>query len=269
MYSTCRHARRASRMAFTLTDLAASLAALVLLAAIALPYVGHTREQARMVACASNLRQMGVILQKYAQAHGDYIYYQYPGAPPATERTDIYRKHPSRCSGITSWKTMLPRLDELGYGEATKYGFCPAGVDEEGYRWGVSDEYGEPHRGNYLYLGPGTYGTFWVPHIMSPRLVHREQGEYRWHDANKRHIREWCGVHADGTVGMPFEPNGPQKWSGTRVPIMGEASLESKDKLRAAPHMPRYKKPEDYAESGGNMNYLFTDGSVVTYPFSL
>jgi prepilin-type processing-associated H-X9-DG protein len=255
----------------------ASLADVVVIALVGgglvlmlLTCLSKVRQQARLIECKSNLRQMGSVVQQYARDHGDYPYYDYVGAPPPKERNHAWQSHRMGCGGVSSWQLMLPQLEHMGYGRTTSFGYCPLAHEDPGYRWGVSYEYEMGfNRGNYLYLGPGTYGIWWAPHIMSPRLVDRDRGEYRWHNETRRHIREWCGVHSDGTVRMPFPPNRPQAWSGCRVPLMGEASLERRDKRRGAPHMTRFKEATNYAESGGLMNFLFNDGSVVTYPYSL
>lgn len=55
---------------FTLFDLMATLIIIALLIAILLPAVQAAREQARRVSCDNNLRQLGVALQNYHQAHG-------------------------------------------------------------------------------------------------------------------------------------------------------------------------------------------------------
>ena len=57
------------RGAFTLVEVLVSIAVLAVLIAIMLPTLGGVRESARRVACASNLRQMGLATYLYSNRH--------------------------------------------------------------------------------------------------------------------------------------------------------------------------------------------------------
>ncbi len=59
--------------AFTLIELLVVVAIIVLLIAILLPSLGRAREQARTVKCASNLRQIMLAVQIYAQENDSYL----------------------------------------------------------------------------------------------------------------------------------------------------------------------------------------------------
>lgn len=59
------------RGAFTLIELLAVIAVIAILTAILIPVLGSAREQARMAACSSNLRQLGIGVQLYAAEHAD------------------------------------------------------------------------------------------------------------------------------------------------------------------------------------------------------
>ncbi len=61
--------RRRAR-GFTLIDLMITLLVILALVALLLPAVQAAREQARRLQCENNLRQLGVALQNYHQAHG-------------------------------------------------------------------------------------------------------------------------------------------------------------------------------------------------------
>src|SRR3712207_5557296 len=68
------------RRAFTLIELLVVIGILTVLAALLLPAASRAREQARSVACAGNLRQIGVAFVLYASDnehwyphHGDWV----------------------------------------------------------------------------------------------------------------------------------------------------------------------------------------------------
>ena len=61
-----------SRRAFTLIELLVVIAIIAILAALLLPALTAAKENARMIKCKSNLRQIGFALQLYVQDHGAY-----------------------------------------------------------------------------------------------------------------------------------------------------------------------------------------------------
>src|SRR5437016_5432897 len=67
--------------AFTLVELLVVIAIIAMLAAILVPVFAQAREKARQTACASNIRQMGLAVQMYAQDYDERL----PLAATATE----------------------------------------------------------------------------------------------------------------------------------------------------------------------------------------
>jgi len=59
--------------AFTLIELLVVIAIAAVLAGLFLPVLARTREAGRSTACLSNLRQIGIALQLYAQDHNNHL----------------------------------------------------------------------------------------------------------------------------------------------------------------------------------------------------
>lgn len=77
--------------AFTLIELLVVVAIIGILAALLLPVVGRIQEKGRATACLSNLRQVGLAVQMYAQDNDNrlpQIYDAIIGAMQATNRMD-------------------------------------------------------------------------------------------------------------------------------------------------------------------------------------
>jgi prepilin-type N-terminal cleavage/methylation domain-containing protein/prepilin-type processing-associated H-X9-DG protein len=85
-----RPAPRHSRRAFTLIELLVVIAIIAILAAILFPVFAQAREKARQTGCLSNMKQIGIGLQLYAQDYdetlplaNDYVKnFASPSAPP-------------------------------------------------------------------------------------------------------------------------------------------------------------------------------------------
>jgi prepilin-type N-terminal cleavage/methylation domain-containing protein len=91
---------KAPRRAFTLIELLVVIAIIGILASILFPVFSQARESARRIVCASNMRQLGMGLQMYAQDHTEML----PGASAA----DVSNFAESTASGASVLSTLIP-----------------------------------------------------------------------------------------------------------------------------------------------------------------
>jgi prepilin-type N-terminal cleavage/methylation domain-containing protein len=77
------------RSGFTLVELLVVIAILAILAALLLPVLASAKQAGHKVRCISNLRQVGIAMQSYADDHGGQIPYG-PKAPPFTSPASFY-----------------------------------------------------------------------------------------------------------------------------------------------------------------------------------
>jgi prepilin-type N-terminal cleavage/methylation domain-containing protein len=266
---TCsRHARarrqdRRAGVFFTLIELLVVVAILGILISLLLPGLERAREQARLLTCVNNLRQMGVVLFAYAAESGDFPDYRFSG---------YNYNYWSASQGHSMYQGMLPRLRGDGYFTDEGIGYCPESNRTlhsprlSGWFWRPNHDSGQ-NRGDYIYAGPGTHQRYWYGLEMSPRLTEREfPGMWAW-----------AGVHANGRVmrcntGYPCNQSHwlESTWTDRVVPLLAESFLirDWSSGLKTYPHFPTPAHQSNTWQTKGRGNVLFRDGAVATYPHS-
>ena len=99
------YSRSAHRRGFTLVEFVVTVVVIVLLIALLLPAVHVPRERAPRNECARNLKQFGLALHTYYDAHGNL--------PPAIINSPDSSYIPKHAVlGTTGWVLLLPYLDK-------------------------------------------------------------------------------------------------------------------------------------------------------------
>ncbi|GEM_PF-2816713 len=113
---------------FTVLELLAAITIIAILLTVLIPAVTHTREQSRLLVCASNLRQNYLLLSLYA---GDYNGY-YP-------KTDTsWHTNQFRNINSQSLNSPLYYLWKSNFVNEPRTWYCPAGSDKFENNWNTS-----------------------------------------------------------------------------------------------------------------------------------
>jgi prepilin-type N-terminal cleavage/methylation domain-containing protein/prepilin-type processing-associated H-X9-DG protein len=122
--------------AFTLIELLVVISIIALLIALLLPALQSARESARAVTCASNQRQIGILLHTYA---ADFQVYPSAATPPGGGNPDPFSfvwRYALHEAGLTPKTNYVSDKAMIGQGLA-----CPSWVEGDrvhtyGYFWG-------------------------------------------------------------------------------------------------------------------------------------
>ena len=154
-----------SRRAFTLVELLVVIAIVAILASLLLPALASANGAGKKAACLSNLRQIGIAVQMYANDHDGMIPYG-PIAPPFTSPSDLYPSTGAPTS-LISLRSGAPAglglLLREHVSDTPKVLFCPGSdqpvdTDAELARVGTTQA-----QGSYYYRHAGVTQLFYTP----------------------------------------------------------------------------------------------------------
>ena len=175
--------KRSVQRGFTLVELVVCLGVVAVLCGILLPSLRHTRDASLKIACASNMRQIGMGISAYADSNNERL----PNAPVVDPRTfndpSLYRPGELMASRLQSQSGEQPpgfRWQGLGrlhayLGPACECMYCPAHHGRhtrDRYLRALSTEDNSATYTNYHYAG---HVQHWLdgPERSSPTRLDR------------------------------------------------------------------------------------------------
>jgi prepilin-type N-terminal cleavage/methylation domain-containing protein len=175
------------RRAFTLVEMLIVLGIIAVLTAIAFPVFNSVRRRSYGTTCASNLKQLGLAANLYAQ---DYDGLFPRGGDPVDLRTDAWH---NAADGVYEWQVgQMPPLTYTlrPYLKSPKSWACPA---DEGFEfWDIS---GQP-----LDARPSSFGKFGMSYYYRTELTLKNKRDLAgWDSANGEHGASDINVLADGS----------------------------------------------------------------------
>jgi len=180
------------RKAFTLVELLVVIAIIALLMSILMPALGKVKKQAKLVLCQSNLRQMGICFNMYANDwDGKFMHGWWETGPdPITPHKYYWMEALRYCYGDDGDIRCCPMAMTPG----TSVGAGPYGAvqpDATFYAWGVfPGEVGEVYT-TWPWAVSGDYGSYAMNGYVCdpPKGIGKFQGHepaWNWRTANVR-----------------------------------------------------------------------------------
>jgi prepilin-type N-terminal cleavage/methylation domain-containing protein/prepilin-type processing-associated H-X9-DG protein len=280
------HARESLRRAFTLVELLVVIAIIGVLVALLLPAVQSARSAARRIACANHMKQIGLAILNYEDAHKEFPpAYTTPndfgGSYYITRYVGADQPNGSRSSGATREHNLLafvlPFIEEAGV--AQEYDFSVhwnsavnrriVEADIEVFRCPESPVPAEPGVADYSAC---TYFAESAQGVLARRVSPRS----RWWSLLQPLLTRRKDI-TDGFSNsmMYFEDAGrPERWVGGQNNSSGSSSVTGArwadvegyfwvhDVCGSEQVMNCNNNNEVYSFHPGGCNFLYGDGSV-------
>jgi len=231
---------RPTRGAFTLIELLVVIAIIAILAAILFPVFAQAREKARQANCQSNLRQLGLATQMYAQDYDDV----YPVAQYADGLTFWFGRCVANCASFGNRTFDKSQGLLYPYMKNHQIQKCPSWTGRNTF--GDGNGYGY----NWGYAGSDYWLTFQWPPANPASLAAFSSAADKILFADSGFINAtWWG--GDGRMQETPYLDPPSQWYGN--PSIDFRHVDSSKRIDAA---------RQSVEHRGLANLVFADGHV-------
>ena len=226
---------RRQKAAFTLVELLVVIGIIALLISILLPTLSSARQAASSTQCLSNLRQVAVYMNMYANESKGFLPANNPGSIRLFSAVvhDVFDQRYAKGAGGKVF--YCPTLEPI-----SRYLFNAPSFDPQATNWSAEQQWKTPACAGayvlgYFYLGNPTLGD--------PSLY-------------------WVDVNQNGTVRDEYVVKFSEK-GAANVAIMTDVVPQVPGFVKTKLYL---RHPSDKYKSGGASNVLYGDGHAVPVP---